>query len=82
LRPPNKIRSELATTVRCSPDADRTIQRLRQEYKASRAGEYLRKVIDDFPPLTPGQIAELQAILSTAGEPDLDASGLLDAGEA
>jgi hypothetical protein len=82
VRPSTKVRSELAVEVRCRPDADYAIGKLRQEYKASRAGEYLRKVVDDAPPLTPGQIAELQAILSTAGEPDLDASGLLNAGEA
>ena len=81
MRSPTKIRSELATTVRFDSGNDRAIGELRQEYKASRCAEYLQKVVDSFPPLTPGQIAELQAILSTAGEPDLNATELLDAGE-
>jgi hypothetical protein len=41
------------------------IGRLRQKCKASRCAEYLKKVIDSFPPLTPGQVAEPQGILAS-----------------
>jgi hypothetical protein len=65
LRFPTKIRSELGTTVRLDPGNDAAIGRLRQKCKASRCAEYLKKVINSFPPLTPGQIAELQGILAS-----------------
>ena len=64
MRSPTKIRSELASTVRFDPSNDAAIGRLRQKCKASRCAEYLKKVINRFPPLTPGQIAELQRILA------------------
>jgi hypothetical protein len=81
VRPPTKIRSELATTVRFDPDNATAIARLRAEHRASRASDYLRSVIDAFPPLTADQIDHLQSILASAHEEILDASsGLEDAG--
>jgi len=65
LRSPTKIRSELASTVRFDPGNDAVIGRLRQKWKASRCAEYLKKAISSFPPLTLGQIAELQRILAS-----------------
>jgi hypothetical protein len=64
LRSPTKIRSALSTSVRLYP-GDVAIGRLRQKCKASRCAEYLKKVIDSFPPLTPGQVAEPQGILAS-----------------
>jgi hypothetical protein len=66
VRPPSKIRSEIGVAARLRPDNDAEIDRLRAEYRASRAGEYLRRVVDDMPPLTAGQIDELQTILASA----------------
>jgi hypothetical protein len=80
-RPSAKVKSDLALTVRFEPDNDHVIGRLRQEYKASHCAEYLHKIVNSAPALTPDQITELQAILATAGEPDLNATGLLNAGE-
>lgn len=59
-----KVRSELAAVCRYDPGNDAVIGRLRQEYKASRCAEHLKKVVESFPPLTPSQVADLQAILA------------------
>ena len=79
MRTSTKIRSELASASRYTPDDSVTIECLRTEHRAARAAEYLRRVVGAAPPLTPAQIAELQAILAPA---DLNASGLFDAREA
>lgn len=66
MRPSVKVRAELATTIRCNPDAEHAIRLLLQEYKASRAAEYLQQIADSFPPLAPEQISELQDVLARA----------------
>ncbi len=78
-------RSQLATAHRRAkargqePDPA-TIARLQQQLKAERAENYIQRLVDEAPPLTAGQVGRLQAILSTAHDEVLDASGLPDSG--
>ena len=56
-------------------------QYARRDLVAVKACDYLQEVVDSAPPLTPEQIAELQAILNSAHTEVLDATGLCAAGE-
>lgn len=57
-------KAKLASTCRFEPGNQSKITRLRAEYRAVKTAEYLRKVIDGFPPLAPEQISELRDILA------------------
>lgn len=78
-RPWTLVRSDIAVEHRKeSPDPD-LIADLRLELRHSRAADYLTRLVDEAPPLTPEQLAELAAILNSAA--DLDATGLENCGE-
>lgn len=82
LRPSTRVRSELAQKSRRAFGSDAVeLAALRVEFRACRAAEYLRKVVDEAPSLTADQLTALQRILSTAHDDVLDATGLADAGE-
>lgn len=65
MRPSTKVRSDLATTIPCSPGAEQLLDQLRHKYKARCTAKYLRKVIAGFPQLTPEQVSDLQDILAS-----------------
>jgi hypothetical protein len=56
-----KTRSEIAHAKRANPDAD--ITPLRQKLKAERLEEYIRRVVDEAPPLTNDQRERLALLL-------------------
>jgi hypothetical protein len=56
-----KTRSEIAHALRQNPDADVTY--LRQQLKAERLEDYIRRVVDHAPPLTAEQRDRLAVLL-------------------
>ncbi len=61
----NAIRGHLAATVRHHPDDTVSIAALRRELRAARLAEYIRRAVDDAPPLTAEQRLRLASILTT-----------------
>lgn len=57
-------RARLAATLRHHPDADTT--EIRRDLRAAKLADYIRKVVDEAPPLTDAQRERLAAILSPA----------------
>lgn len=61
-----QARSRLAAEVRRNgPDSPR-LDELRRELKAARAEDYVRRLVDGWPPLTPRQLAGLSSVLADA----------------
>lgn len=56
-----KTRSLIANTKRRDPDAD--VTELYQQLKAERAAEYISRVVDTAPPLSPSQRDRLALLL-------------------
>lgn len=57
-----KTRSEIAHAKRRDPNADTT--ELRRKMREERAAEYIKKLVDDAPPLTADQRARLAELLA------------------
>lgn len=60
-------RSKIALTKRHDPSAD--VSHLRQQLKAERLEDYIRRTVDAAPPLTAEQRLRLAGLL-TGGAPD------------
>lgn len=60
-----KTRSEIALAKRRDPDADTT--ELQRRLKAERLEEYIRRTVDQAPPLTAEQRERIACILRTPG---------------
>ena len=58
------IAAQIAATKRYSPDADTT--ELEKRLKAAKLEDYIRKSVDEAPPLTDEQIDKLTALLGSA----------------
>lgn len=71
LRSSTLVKSNLANAVKRQADPA-TVDALRVEHRASRAAEYLRRLVAEAPPLTADQISELQGILSSAASYPVD----------
>ena len=56
-----KTRSTIANTVKNNPDAD--VTDLRAQLKAERLEDYVRKVVDSAPPLSPEQRDRIAVLL-------------------
>lgn len=61
-------RARIANAKRRNPNADTTD--LERELKAARAEEYIRALVETFPPLTGEQKARLAALLRHPTTPD------------
>lgn len=59
-----KTRSEIANTIRKNPDAD--VTELRRQLKSERLEDYIRRVVDEAPPLTAEQRDRLALLLRPA----------------
>jgi uncharacterized membrane protein len=62
-----KERARLAATRRHHPDADTTD--LRRDLRAARAEDYIKKLVDVAPQLSPEQRAKLAVLLLAPGAP-------------
>lgn len=61
-----KTRSQIATTLQRDPNAD--VSQLRQQLKAERLADYIKRTVEAAPPLTDEQRDRLVLILrSTTG---------------
>jgi hypothetical protein len=58
---PTDARARLAAHVRHHPDADRSD--LERDLAAANLEAYIRRVVDQAPPLTSGQLERLRALL-------------------
>jgi hypothetical protein len=58
---PHQARSRVAHAKRYHPDADHTD--LERDLAAANLEAYIRRVVDQAPPLTSGQIERLRALL-------------------
>lgn len=56
-------RARLAGLTKNRPAGDPDIDDARRDLKATRAEEYIRRLVDEAPPLTPDQRNRLAAIL-------------------
>ena len=60
----NAIRGHLAATVRHHPDDTAAIAELRGELRTRRVEDYIRRAVDDAPPLTAEQRLRLASLLT------------------
>jgi hypothetical protein len=65
-----QARSELALLHRDHPDDAEAIAAARRDYRAARAEDYIRKLVDQAPPLSDEQRTRLAAILRPSGGDD------------
>ncbi len=56
-----RLSSRIAATTRHHPNADTT--ELRRDLRAARAEDYIRRIVDQAPPLTPEQRDRLALLL-------------------
>jgi hypothetical protein len=63
-----QARSELALLHRDRPHDAEAIAAARRNYRAARAEEYIRKLVDQAPPLTDEQRTKLAALLRSGGD--------------
>lgn len=54
-------RARIASTKKANPDAD--VTELRRQLKAERLEDYIKRVVDDAPPLSPEQRQKLAALI-------------------
>ena len=59
-------RARVAAAKRHHPNSPKTDQ-LAAEFKADRAAEYIRRIVDEAPPLSPEQRDRLALLLRGAG---------------
>lgn len=59
-------RSKIAHIKKADPTAD--VTELRRQLKAERLEDYIRRVVDEAPPLTPEQRDRLTALLTGGGQ--------------
>jgi len=66
--PRRRARARLASASKAarrddSPAAAEELAAARRDYAASAMAEYIRTMVDTWPPLTPDQVAELRSLL-------------------
>jgi hypothetical protein len=80
----SSTRGSLAAEIRLhGPDSPRATK-LRQKLKAERAEDYITRLVDGWPPLTPRQLAGLSSVLADAARiaAELDGAGPAEQGAA
>lgn len=65
-------RSKIGVAKKKNPDAD--VTELRRQLKAERLEDYIKRAVDEAPPLTDEQRAHLAAILRGGGRDEHDAA--------
>jgi hypothetical protein len=63
-----QARSELALLHRDHPDDAEAIAAARRDFRAARAEDYIRKLVDQAPPLSPEQRSRLAVLLLSGGD--------------
>jgi hypothetical protein len=68
-----RLRARAAALTRHHPDQPELADDTRRQLKADNAEQYVRQLVDTWPPLTDEQRGRLAALLAGAGDGDGDA---------
>jgi hypothetical protein len=74
-RAPEVARARLAAVRRHHPDQPEFAADARRDLRAANAAQYVRDLVDGWPPLTDQQRGRLAALLTGAGEADASPAG-------